>query len=109
MGNYDRIVEKKIKEAIENNEFDNLEGFGKPVDNTEYFNSPEEDRVAFHIMKNAGIVPEELKIRKEISKLIKEIKICTDKGEKEKLKKELYMLYTEFELVMEQRKMKKIK
>ena len=37
MGNFDHIVEKKIKEAIENNEFDNLEGFGKPLDNSEYF------------------------------------------------------------------------
>ncbi|UCH15254.1 MAG: DUF1992 domain-containing protein [Bacteroidales bacterium] len=109
MGNFDKVVEKKIKEAIENNEFDNLEGFGKPLDNSEYFNSPEEDRVAFHIMKNAGIVPEELKIRKEINHLIKEIKDCTDKTEKEKLKKELSMLYTEFELVMEQKKLKKTK
>lgn len=109
MGNFDRMVEKKIKEAIENNEFDNLEGFGKPVDNSEYFDSPEEDRIAFHIMKNAGVVPEELKIRKEISNLIKEIKACSNDDEKESLKKELYMLYTDFELVMEQRKLKKTK
>jgi hypothetical protein len=106
MGNFDRIVEKKIKEAIKNKEFDNLEGLGKPVDNSEYFSVPEEERMAFHIMKNAGVVPEELSIRKKISNLIKEIKDCKDKTEKESLKKELNLLYSQFELAMEQRKMK---
>jgi hypothetical protein len=109
MGNYDRIVEKKIKEAIENKEFENLEGLGKPVDNSEYFSVPEEDRIAFHIMKNAGVVPEELSIRKKISDLIKEIKDCSDNQKKETLKKELNLLYSKFELAMEQRKLNKTK
>jgi hypothetical protein len=109
MGNFDRIVEKKIKEAIENKEFEDLEGLGKPLDNSEYFSVPEEDRIAFHVMKNAGVVPEELSIRKKISNLIKEIKDCPDQTEKENLKKELNLLYTEYELVREQRKLKKTK
>jgi len=109
MGNFDRIVEKKIKEAIENKEFENLEGLGKPVDNSEYFRVTEEDRVAFHIMKNAGVVPEELNIRKKISNLIKEIKDCSDQTKKEDLKNELNILYSQFELAMEQRKLKKTK
>ncbi len=109
MGNFDRIVEKKIKEAIENKEFENLEGLGKPVDNSEYFSVPEEERLAFHIMKNAGVVPEELGIRKKISSLIKEIKDCSDQEKKEGLKKELNLLYSQFELAMEQRKINKKK
>ena len=109
MGNFDRIVEKKIKEAIENKEFENLEGLGEPLDNSEYFSVPEEDRIAFHVMKNAGVIPEELSIRKKISNLIKEIKDCSDQSEKESLKRELNLLYTEYELVMEQRKLKKTK
>ena len=109
MGNFDRLVEKKIKEAIKNKEFEDLEGFGKPVDNSEYFSVPEEDRIAFHIMKNAGVVPEELNIRRKISNLIKEIKDCSDQTEKESLKKELNLLYTQYELAREQRKMKKPK
>ena len=107
MGDFKRIAEKKIKEAIENKEFEDLEGFGKPVDNSEYFSVPEEERIAFHIMKNAGVVPEELKIRKGIDILIKKIKACKDKKEKEGLKNELNLLYTQFEVAMEQRKLKK--
>ncbi len=101
-----RIAEKKIKEAIENNEFDDLEGFGKPVDNSEYFSVPEEERIALHILKNAGVVPEELKIRKDINSLLRDIKDCPDADEKDKMKKELYMLYTQYELAMEQRRKK---
>lgn len=104
-----RIAEKKIKEAIDNKEFEDLEGFGKPLDNSEYFQAPEEERMAFHILKNAGIVPEELRIRKDINSLLKNIKSCSDGEEKENLKKELYMLYTQYELAMEQRRQKKTK
>ncbi len=109
MENFNRIAEKKIKEAIEKKEFEDLEGFGKPVDNSEYFSVPGEERIAFHILKNGGVVPEELKIRKKIDDLIKKIKDCKDQNEKEELKSELNMLYTEFELAMELRKAKKSK
>jgi hypothetical protein len=102
-----RLAEKQIREAIENNEFDNLEGFGKPVDNSEYFSVPEDERMTYHILKNAGVVPEELKIRKDINALLKDIKDCSDTDEKDKLKKELYLLYTQYELAMEQRRKKK--
>jgi hypothetical protein len=107
MGNFNKIAEKKIKEAIENKELENLEGFGKPVDNSEYFSAPEEERIATHILKNAGVVPEELKIRKKIDNLIKRIKECKDKKEKTDMKNELNLLYTEYEVAMEQRKLKK--
>lgn len=104
-----RIAEKKIKEAIEKEEFKDLEGFGKPIDNSDYFNAPEEERMAYHILKNAGIVPEELKIRKDIDIILKDIKACSDADKKEKLKKKLYLLYTQYELAMEQRRQRKSK
>jgi hypothetical protein len=107
MGNFDKIAEKKIKEAIKNKEFENLDGLGKPVDNSEYFSVPEEERIAYHILKNADVVPEELKIRKKINSLIGKIKESKDKDEKEDLKNELNLLYTEYEVAMEQRRLKR--
>jgi hypothetical protein len=107
MGNFHKIAEKKIKEAIENKELENLEGFGKPVDNSEYFSVPEDERIAVHILKNAGVVPEELKIRKKINNLIKRINESEDQHEKADLKNELNLLYTEYEVAMEQRRLKK--
>jgi hypothetical protein len=78
MGIFDFIAEQRIKEAIAKGEFDNLEGFGKPIDNTEYFSAPEEDRIAFHILKNAGVVPEEVELRKSIYEISKEILATED-------------------------------
>ena len=43
---FDKIVEALIKEAQARGEFDNLPGKGKPIDLTEYFEAPEEIRVA---------------------------------------------------------------
>lgn len=70
----DYIAEKRIQEAINQGEFDHLDGFGKPIDLTEYFSVPAEDRVAFHILKNSGVVPEEIDLRKNIYQLTQEIK-----------------------------------
>ena len=72
------IAEKRIQEAISNGEFNQLEGFGKPVEMDEYFSVPAEDRIAFHILKNAGVVPEEIEIRKSIYQLTQEIKNTID-------------------------------
>ena len=51
---FDRIVEAIIKEAMERGEFDDLPGKGKPIDLTEYFETPEDVRMANSVLKNAG-------------------------------------------------------
>ncbi len=50
----EKIAEEKIQAAMENGEFDNLPGRGKPVDLREYFNAPAHLRAAFSLLKNAG-------------------------------------------------------
>ncbi|GGH75799.1 hypothetical protein GCM10010978_16020 [Compostibacillus humi] len=56
------IVEEKIKEAIENGEFDNLPGMGKPLNLREELQglSPEVRR-AYKILKHAGYIPDDAK------------------------------------------------
>jgi len=39
--NLDKIVEEAIRKAQERGEFDNLPGKGKPIDLSEYFETPE--------------------------------------------------------------------
>lgn len=48
---FDRIVEAIVKDAMERGEFDNLPGRGKPIDLTEYFDTPEEVRLANSLLK----------------------------------------------------------
>ena len=70
MGNifeaFDKIAEKKIREAIDNGEFDNLPGRGKPLRLEDDRHIPQDIRLAHKILKNADCLPPELELRKEI-------------------------------------------
>src|SRR5215208_4931641 len=60
------LAEQKIQEAIERGELDDLPGAGKPLALDEDPLVPEDQRVAYRVLKNAGFVPLELEARKEI-------------------------------------------
>ena len=63
---FDKIAEKKIREAIDNGEFDNLPGKGKPLQLEDDRHIPQDIRLAHKILKNADCLPPELELRKEI-------------------------------------------
>ena len=85
---FDRIVEAMIKEAMERGEFDNLPGQGKPIDLTEYFEMPEEVRLAHSMLKNAGMTPREVDLLKEIAELKKlQVALLDEKKKQESSKK----------------------
>lgn len=64
------IAERKIREAMARGELDNLSGAGQPLAMDEDLSGvPEEVRMAYKILKNAGFVPPEVELRKEIVSL----------------------------------------
>jgi hypothetical protein len=63
------IVEQKIQEAQARGEFDDLPGAGRPLALDDDPLVPEELRVAYRILKNAGFVPPEIEQRREIHAL----------------------------------------
>lgn len=65
---FQKIVEEKIREAIEKGEFDDLPGKGKPL-SFDDDSVPEDKRLAYKILKNAGCVPPEVELKKEITTL----------------------------------------
>lgn len=77
-----RIAEQKIKEAMERGEFDNLAGRGQPQDLEDYSRLPDDVRMAYHILKNAGCVPPEVMIKNEILQI--EDLLATEKDEQER-------------------------
>ena len=83
----EKFVEEKIQKAIENGEFDNLKGKGKPLDMATYFNTPSEYRAGFSLLKANNFVPEEVEILKEIGLLKEKIKTLEDESEKKTLTK----------------------
>ena len=56
----DFIAEQRIAEAIANGDFDDLPGCGKPLELDDDSLLPEELRLAYRILKNAGFVPPEI-------------------------------------------------
>ncbi len=62
---FGKMVEQRILEARQKGELDNLPGAGKPL-NLEDMAIPETFRMAYRVLKNAGFLPPEVKLRKEI-------------------------------------------
>jgi hypothetical protein len=65
---FQKIAEKRIKEAIDNGMFDDVPGTGKPLALEDDSHVPEDLRIAHKILKNAGFAPPEVALRKEIAK-----------------------------------------
>lgn len=66
MNRLESLTEKKLREAIENGEFDDLPGKGEPIDLKE---NPFEDpdlRVVHRLLRNAGFAPAWIEERKSI-------------------------------------------
>ena len=66
---FQRIAEERIREAMENGDFKDLEFKGKPLELKEDPFMPEDLRVVYKVLKNAGFLPKEVELRKEISRL----------------------------------------
>ena len=69
MGLFDRLAEARIQKAIERGDLDDLPGAGKPLALEDNTLVPEELRVAYRILRNAGYVPEEVRVRGSIAEL----------------------------------------
>ena len=65
----DFIAEQKIAEAVAKGELDDLPGAGQPLDLGDDALIPEELRLAYRILKNAGFVPPEIQTLNEIAQL----------------------------------------
>lgn len=63
---FDHIVEARIQEASERGELRDLPGEGKPLQLDDNSAVPETLRAAYRLLKNAGYLPPELHLRKEL-------------------------------------------
>lgn len=102
--NFDKLVESIIKEAQERGEFDNLPGKGKPIDLTSYFDTPEDVRMAYAVLKNAGMTSREVELLKEIADLKQILPALLDEKKKKEIQKEIEKKQIEFSLMMERQK-----
>lgn len=96
------IAEGKIREAMRSGEFDNLPNKGKPLNLDDTAHIPEDLRAAYTILKNAGVLPEEMELKKEIMSLQKMIDSCHGE-ERGLLQRKLTGKILKFDMLMEKR------
>ena len=101
---FDKIVDALIREAQERGEFDNLPGKGKPIDLDEYFETPEDVRMAQSVLKNAGMTSPEIQLLKEIAELRQFLTSLMDEKKKQEVQKKIREKQIEFNLMMERRR-----
>lgn len=76
------IAERRIQEAQEQGQFEELPGAGKPLHLEDDSMVPEDLRMAYKMLRNAGYIPPELAERKEISTLVELLENCADTQER---------------------------
>ncbi len=75
------LVERRIVEAMERGEFDNLPGAGKPIHIEIPPHKNEDLWWVLKIMRQANVVPDEIRYRKQIDELLERIDVARDEGQ----------------------------
>jgi hypothetical protein len=88
-GYIERLAEQRILEAQRNGDFDNLPGKGKPLELKDLSAVPEDLRMAYHVLKNAHVLPPEAELLNDIHILEDLLKHIEDEGERTSLAKSL--------------------
>ncbi len=98
---FERLVETIIRDAMARGEFDDLPNKGRPIDLSSYFETPAEVRVAFSMLKDAGILPREAELLKEIAALREDLAACADPARRRSLERAIREREVQFEVLME--------
>ncbi len=102
------LAENKIREAMLKGDFEDLPGQGEPLKIDDLSRVPEELRASYILLKNAGVLPEEMQLQKEIVNLQNLLNSCyednTDDSEINSLRKKLNEKMLRYDMIMEKRK-----
>src|SRR5690606_8499500 len=106
MDRFAHMTEEKIRKAYEEGAFDNLPGAGKPLPPDPLKGIPDDLKMAYRIMKNAGFSPDEMDVKKEIMSIEDLIRHSENKLEKAGLEKELKRKLLEYNRLMSKKRLK---
>lgn len=90
---FEQLAEERILAAMQRGEFDDLPGCDKPLPEEDLSLVPEELRMAFRILKNAGFVPPEMHLHRQINSLASQLASETDAGRRQQQAKRLFCLF----------------
>ena len=89
---FEKIVEERIRRAIEQGEFENLPGSGRPLPLENDSHIPEDLRLAYKILKNAECLPPEIELRKDIERTEDLLAALPDAADKYQILRKLNFL-----------------
>ena len=101
---WEKLAHNRIEEAIAAGEFEDLPGRGQPLDLTEYFSRPSAERAGVSLLKNAGVLPPELELRKRMVEIEAALEMHPEDPERVRLQTELQELQVSHALLMERRR-----
>jgi hypothetical protein len=99
MNIFAKIAEERIQRAIEEGVFKNLKGAGRPLHFEDETWVPEDLRLTYRVLKNAGCIPPELEKWKEIMNLKDMINTIDDDRERLRKLRELNFRIMEVNMI----------
>jgi len=96
---FEHLAEKRIEEGIRQGQFENLPGRGKPIVFEDDSMIPQDLRMAYKMLKNAGFVPPELQTEKEIKNALDLLEDLQDEKERYRQVTKLNILVTKANII----------
>ena len=93
------LIERRIKEAQEKGDFDNLPGKGEPLKLEDDSQVPEDLRMAYKILKNSDCLPQEIELKKEIRQMEDMLANIPDEKERYRLIKKINLKITRLNMM----------
>ncbi|KMK92312.1 DUF1992 domain-containing protein [Rossellomorea marisflavi] len=100
------MSEQRIRKAYEDGEFNELPGFGKPMDLNDDAGIPEELKMAHRMMKNAGYSTEEAGLKREMMRIEDLMRTCEDDTEAKALQKDLNEKVLKYNAMLSKKRVK---
>lgn len=94
-----RIAEEKILKAVNEGQLENLPGQGQPLTLEDDSHIPAELRMAHKILRNAGYVPREVELSREIQSIVDLLQDCDHEQEKYRQIQKLNLLVTRMNML----------
>ncbi|HOP63355.1 MAG TPA: DUF1992 domain-containing protein [Spirochaetota bacterium] len=108
MSIFETIAERRIQEAMNRGEFDNLSCKGKPLPPDDLDMVPDELWMSYKILKNAGVIPEEVELRKSIMHLNDLLNTCVDENERNQIRKKITEKQLRYNMLIESKGIKAV-
>ncbi|MEO8101466.1 MAG: DUF1992 domain-containing protein [Betaproteobacteria bacterium] len=102
MATQDEEIARHLRAALASGELSRAEGFGKPLpEDIGWESTPAELRMAFKILKDAGVAPPEVALFHERARLTAAVRDCPDEARRRELQQQLSELEQKLALRLE--------